>query len=251
MSAVPATSSFARGHARASRFGNAVRLVWRVQWKTGFPVIYAVLALITVVALRATPLSGYRELLLPAIQLGEYGTLALMLVAAHRYLERTEQSEVALLVTPLRRGEYVAALVLGSALLPTGIGVMVQAAALGPDWRLLYLPLPLLLTATFCGSLAVVLASRHYEFTSFLIGSFVPAITALSLPFLSYFGVVPRAAFVWMPTDAAIFAFANSVADAPAASVLALSIGALLLWNAILLAAATRSLDRSLRAGAA
>ena len=104
---------------RVTRFGNAVRLVWAVQWKTGFPVIYAMLAVITVVALRATPLEAYRELLLPAMQLGEYGTLALMLVAAHRYIENSEKSDLALLVTPLRRGEYVAALALGSALLPT------------------------------------------------------------------------------------------------------------------------------------
>jgi hypothetical protein len=250
VSAVAAPSRLAAEHARLLRFANAVRLVWRVQWKTGFPVIYAVLGVLTVVALRATPLSSYRELLLPAIQLGEYGTLALMLVAAHRYLERSEQSEMALLVTPLRRAEYVGALIVGSALLPTAVGVGVQAAALGPDWRILLLPLPLLLTSTFCGSLAVVLATRHDEFTSFLIGSFIPAIVVLSLPFFSYFDVLPRGAFFWLPTDAAIFAFATSVAASPSAAVLVLSLAALLFWNAVALLAATRALDRALRESA-
>jgi fluoroquinolone transport system permease protein len=228
------------------RFVNALKLVWTVQWKTGFPVVYALLAVLTVIALLATPLRAYRELLLPAMQLGEYGTVTLILVAAYRHLERTEKSEVALTVTPLRSHEYVAALALGSALVPTAVGIFVQAVALGPDWRLLYLPLPLLLTATFCGLLATVLAARHAEFTGFLIGSLIPAIAVLSLPFLSYFGVLPRAAFVWLPTDGAIFGFANSVAASPSVTMLALSVAALLFWNALALRAATRAFDAGL-----
>jgi fluoroquinolone transport system permease protein len=230
----------------ARRFANALRLVWSVQWKTGFPVIYAVLAVFSVIMLLATPLYDYRELLLPAIQLGEYGTVTLILVAAYRHLERNEKSEVALVVTPLRAGEYVAALALGSALVPTVVGIAVQAVALGPDWRLLYLPLPLLLTATFCGLLAIVLAARHEEFTGFLIGSLIPAMAVLSLPFLSYFGVLPRIAFAWLPTDGAIFGFANSVAAAPTVPMLALSVGALLFWNALALRSAARAFDAEL-----
>ena len=237
-------------NARARRFLNALRLVFKVQWKTGFPVIYALLAGLTVAGLRLTPLRDYRELLLPALQLGEYATLTLILVAAHRYLERNERSELALVVTPLRRGEYVAALALGSAIVPTVVGVGVQAGALGVDARLWYLPAPLLLTATFCGLLAIVLAARHDEFTGFLIGSLIPAMAVLSLPFLSYFEVLPRGSLVWLPTDGALFAFANSAAVTPTFTAFALSVAALAIWNAVALRAAARAFDAGLRASA-
>jgi hypothetical protein len=239
----------ARG--RMGRFLAALRLVWTVQWKTGFPVIYGTIAVATIAALRLTLLFDYRELLLPAIQLGEYGTISLSLVAAHRYLERNEKSEVALAVTPLRRGEYVAALVLGSALVPTVTGVAVQALALGPDTRLLFLSLPLMLTATVCGLFAVVLSARYAEFTSCLMGGLVPATIVLSLPFLSYFEVLPRIAFVWLPTDASLFAFANAVSETPSVGVFAVSVGVLLLWNAIAIVPATRAFDATLRASTA
>lgn len=230
------------------RFSNALRLVLAVQWKTGFPVVYVILAFVTVAALRLTPLVDYRELLLPALQLGEYGTLALLMVAAHRYLTINEKSEVALVVTPLRSGEYVMALALGSSLVPTAVGIGVQALALAPSWGLVWLAPPLLLTATFCGLAGVALSARHREFTSYLLGSFIPAMALLSLPFFSYFKVVPRAMLAWVPTDAGLAGFANSIATRPSLATLALSVGALLFWNAIALRAAANGFDRSVRA---
>ena len=139
----------------------------------------------------------------------------------------------------------VLALALGSSLVPTAVGIGVQALALSPGWGLLWLAPPLLLTATFCGLTGVALSGRHAEFTGYLVGSFIPAMALLSLPFFSYFGVVPRAALVWVPTDGGLFGFANSLAQEPKLATLCLSVAALLFWNVLALHAAARGFERS------
>jgi fluoroquinolone transport system permease protein len=193
------------------RIPKALRLFLLAQWRCRFPHVYLGLALLTVLGFRLAIPEQYAESLVPAFLLAEPGTLALTLVAAQAYLERGERSVTALAVTPLRSGEYVFALVLASALVATAAGTVIQGGVVGVDLRLLLLPFPLLLTASLAGFVGLGLSAHFSEFTRFLLMGLMPVMLVIQLPFLSYFELVPRPAFVWVPSDAALFSLANLV----------------------------------------
>jgi hypothetical protein len=215
---------------------SAVRLLLTVQARAGFLHVYAGVTILTVLIVRLALPTAWHAWAVPAILLGEYGTMGLFLTAAQRYLERIEGSDAALVVTPLQPREQVAAMVAAPALVATLSGIALFAAILGFDARTLLLLPPLALTATLAGALGIVLASRHAEFTRFLVAA-VPVVAVFSLPYLSYFGLTPRWSFAWLPWDAALFAFgALARGDAPGGSFgllvleLGLFAGVALLW---------------------
>jgi fluoroquinolone transport system permease protein len=229
------------------RAANAVRLFLLAQWRCRFPHVYLALAVPTVLAFRLAIPERYAESLVPAFLLAEPGTLALTLVAAQSYLERGERSVTALAVTPLRSGEYVFAVVLASALVATLAGMLIQGGVLGIDLRLVLLFPPLLLTATLAGLLGLGLSAHFSEFTRFLVGGLMPAMMVIQLPFLSYFELAPRLAFVWIPTDAALFGLANLARPDPALLHYALYAVLLLGYNVVAFRWARRSFQERVR----
>jgi hypothetical protein len=186
----------------------AVRLLLTVQRRAGFLHVYAGVTVSTAAIIRLGLPDSWHAWAVPAVLLGEYGTMGVFMTAAHRYLERIEGSEVALVVTPLEPREHVAAMIAAPALVATLAGVALFGAVLGVDGRALLLLPPLALSAILAGSLGIVLSSRFAEFTRFLVGS-MPVVTLFSLPYLSFFGLTPRWAFAWLPWDAALFCFAG------------------------------------------
>jgi len=198
------------------RVTRAMRLFLAVQYRSGFVQVYFGLALFTVILVRGFVPASFHRLVVPALLLGEYGTMGVFMVAAQSYLARGERSTLALSVTPLTSFERVASLVLSSGLVAVAAGVFVFAGIVGLDWRVALLVPPLLATTVLSGSVGLVIASRYSEFTRFLMGA-IPVVTVFSLPFLSLFGLVPRLTFSWLPWDAALFSFANLAADVPSA----------------------------------
>lgn len=190
------------------RFGNAVRLHLTIQYRSGFLQVYLALAVLSVVAVRLVLPFEWIPVVVPALLLGEYGTLGLYLVAAQRFLEREERSTAVLAVTPLELREQVAAMVVAPGLVAAAAGAVVFAGTVGFNGRLVLLLLPLLLTTFIAGCAGVILSSYVSGFTRFLLIS-IPVSALFHLPFLSYIGLTPRAAFVWLPWDASLFSFAS------------------------------------------
>jgi hypothetical protein len=195
-----------------SRFLNALRLFLLVQNRARFPLIYFGLAAVTVVFFRFGLSGEMASRLLPAFLLGEPGFLGFYLVAAQSYLERNEGSVTALQVTPLRGWEYVAAMVCASALVATGAGIFILLATFSwIDLRWTFLVLlcvpALFLTATLFGFVGFALSGYVSEFTRFIVAA-APVSLLIFLPMLSYFQLVPRWMFAWIPSDAALFSFA-------------------------------------------
>ena len=198
------------------RLQNAVRLLLAVQRRSGFLHIYFGLALWTVVIVHWLVPSQWHAMAVPTLLLGEYGTLGVFMVAGHRYLERIEGSNAALVVTPLTPREQVAAMLLAPGLVATLAGIIVHAGILGLDHRVALLLLPLFLTTLLAGAVGLILSSYTAEFTRFLLSS-VPVITVFCLPYLSFFDLTPRYLFAWLPWDAALFSFANVARPEPEA----------------------------------
>jgi hypothetical protein len=207
----------------------AVRLLLTVQRRSGFLHVYLGVAVATILAIRFGIPASWYPYAVPALLLGEYGTMGVFMTGAHRYLERIEGSNVALVVTPLTPAEQTAAMILAPALVATAAGSAVQIGVLGFDARALLLVPPLFLTAVLAGITGIVLSSRCREFTGFIIAS-VPVTTLFSLPYLSFFGAVPRWSFVWLPWDASLFSFGNLARPEPVLRVWGLLLAVLLLF---------------------
>ena len=193
--------------ASRGRFRSAVALFLTVQRRSRFPHVYLGTALATVVLLRFALPPALAPQLVPVLVVGEVMTLSLYLVAAHRYLEQNERSVTALVVTPLRSGEYLGALVLASALIASG--ALIHGAVLGVDRGFALALPPIFASALVFGLLGVVVSACFDEFTRFILGS-IPPFVVLGLPFLTYFGLLPRPATFWIPSDPALFALAAS-----------------------------------------
>lgn len=232
------TDSLAR--VRPRRLLSAVRLVLAVQRRSGFLHVYGGMTVATILIIRLALPESWYVWAVPAVLLGEYGTTGVFMTAAHRYLERIEGSNVALVVAPLEPREHVMAMILGPALVATISGTALFVAVLGFDGRAFWLAPPLWLTATLAGAVGIVLSSRHDEFTRFLVGV-IPVVTVFSLPFLSFFGFTPRWTFAWLPWDAALFSFANLAQPEPVASVFVVLVIELAVFAALGLVWAERS----------
>ena len=190
-----------------------VRLVLTLQARAYFPHVYLAVAVVTVAAFRLAVPEEWWTRLLPPLLLGEQGVVALTLVAAQIYLERNEGSVAALAVTPLRSAEYVAALVVASSVLPCLSRLILWAGLLGFDSRAVLVVAPLFLLSLLSGLLGLAVTGRFFQFTTFLLGGSVPAAGLLILPALSYFEIVPRWVFAWLPSDSALYAFAALTAS--------------------------------------
>lgn len=211
------------------RLVHATRLVMTMQWRSGFPQIYMGIALFAIVIFRALVPAEVIPLALPAFLFGEPGSLGILMVAAQRYMERGERSVVALAVTPLTSGEYVSALILGSALVPTAATAFVQLGVQGLDGRVVMVIPPLYLIAVVSGSIGLMLSTLFAEFTRFILGS-IPPIAIYSLPFLPFFGLAPAWTFKWIPSDSALVIFGMLARSEVHASAYIASLGLLALF---------------------
>jgi len=214
------------------RLLHAIRLVLTIQLRAKFPQIYVGIAILAVIVFRTMIPREVIPLALPAFLFGEPGSLGIMMVAAQRYMERGERSVVALAVSPLTGIEYVTALIVGSALVPTAATALIQLGVQGLDVRVALVIPPLLLIAVVSGSLGLMLSMVFSEFTRFILGA-IPPITIYSLPFLSFFGLAPLWAFKWIPSDSALVIFGMLARNEISAPTYVLSLGLLALFAAI------------------
>jgi hypothetical protein len=75
----------------------------------------------------------------------------------------------------------------------------------------------------------------------------MPAMVVIQLPYLSYFELAPRLAFVWIPSDAALFGLANLARPEPDPLHYLLYAALLLGYNVIAFRWARRSFQERVR----
>lgn len=199
--------------AGSAGLANAVRLALRVQAAARFPHVYLGVALVLALALRFG-LPQWIDLALPVLLLTEPGTLGVFLVAAHRFYDRNQRADAALLVTPLGEAAFVAAPVLATTVWGTAAGLLIQSVAHGVDSRLALLVVPLALSVALSGLVGWLVAGVFAEFTRFLLGS-VPAVLLFTLPVVTVVGVLPPEALVWLPSQWALSAFSELTRPTP------------------------------------
>lgn len=231
--------------ASAAGLANAVRLALRVQIAAGFPQVYLGVALALALALRFG-LPQWIEFGLPVLLLSEPGTLGIFLVAAHRFYDRNQRADAALLVTPLGEAAFVAAPVLATTVWGTAAGLLIQAVALGVDARLALLVIPMALSVALSGLVGWLAAGVFAEFTRFLLGS-APIVLLYSLPVATVAGLLPPLAFVWLPSQWALTAFSELAGTTPNTALLAACCAGLAAANALGMTLAVRVMRTRVR----
>ena len=182
------------------RLAAAVRWDATLQARHGFYAVTAVVVLVWVGILRLLPPVTRADpaALAPAFVVGNLQVTAFYFATALVFLERSQRALQALLASPLRPGEYLAAKALSLTLLATAENALLLVLVYGFRFEWGWL---LLGTAALSGIyvlLGLGIVARYPTFSGFLMPSVVYTF-ALTLPLLSYYGVVPAWLFAWHP----------------------------------------------------
>lgn len=169
----------------------------RVQLRNGFYAATAVVVVSSILLLRWLP-SDAAALLLPVVVLSNVLMNTFYFVGALLLLERIEGTFVAQSVTPLRDAEYLASKVGTLTLLSLIESLLVAAAVLGADPRLIGIAGGIVLSAVLFCLCGVAVVLRYESISEFLMPSVLYALL-LTLPVLGIFGVGSPAEYLPHP----------------------------------------------------
>ena len=169
----------------------------RVQLRNGFYFATALVVACSILLLRWLPAEA-AAVFLPVVLLQNVVVNAFYFVSALLLLERGEGTLVAQGVTPLRDDEYLASKLLTLVSLSLVESLLIAAAVLGLDGRLVLMALGITLAATVFCVAGVGLVVRYESINEFIMPSVLYTFL-LSLPLLGYFGLGPRAWYLPHP----------------------------------------------------
>jgi fluoroquinolone transport system permease protein len=166
-----------------TRFFSSLRKDAVLQYRGGFYVVGAAVALLYVAILSRIPADWpvNLPLIIPLALIVNVLITTFYFVAALVLLEKAEGTLAATAVSPLRAGEYLGAKVVSLAILALGENAAVLVLFYGTEFDTALLGLGLIMLCGFYTLVGFVAISRYDSINSFLIPSGV-AITALLLP---------------------------------------------------------------------
>ena len=172
---------------------------FRLQWRFGFFLVGAIVAVTTIGILRPF-VSAELAFLVPAFALGNLAVTTFYFAACLVLFEKGEGTLEALVVTPLRRSEYLASKALTLSTLATVETLLIIALVYPGDIH--WLPLA---AGTFAMSLVFVLIGflavvRYDSITEFLFPS-VLCVVVLSLPMIDSVGLWQSPLFYLLPSQ--------------------------------------------------
>ena len=182
------------------------RLLTALRWEAvlqargQFYALTAVVAVIWIVLVRLLPegMQTNPEAIAPAFISVNLQITAFYFVTALVLLEKSQGALRALVVSPLRPGEYLATKVLSLTALGTAENAIIVAAVFGwrAQWGWLLLGMALL--GAIYALLGLVVIARYDSINTFLMPS-AGIIFVLSAALLGYYGVVPPCTLAWHP----------------------------------------------------
>lgn len=167
-----------------TRLGVATANELRLQWRYGIYVAAAFVTAVWVALLRALP-AGAMATAVPVVVFADSAVIGLFFLAGGVLYEKDEGTQSALVVTPLRDGEYLAAKLVTLTALSVTVALVVAltARAIRPDAQLLAAGVLLLSPAVLL--VAYATAVRFDSITDYIVGVQLPLIP-LALPLLPH-----------------------------------------------------------------
>lgn len=198
-------------------------LEWRVERSDAVPVVLLGLAAVWSVVLVLVPVAAARAAT-PYVLFFETTAVAVTLVGALELRQRATGATAALLATPVRRGEYVAARLATLAVLTAGGVVLVLLAGRLGDRMATALPAAVLSGLVLLG-IGAGIAHRSSSFVGFLLAVPLPLVPLLGVPPAVAIGLFGGPVWYVLPTTGAL-ALLRGEAPYPAGVLL----GYLALW---------------------
>jgi fluoroquinolone transport system permease protein len=224
-----------------SRFGAALRTDVRLQLRHGFYVAGAFVAAIWIAILSQLPRDAVRAVL-PAFLFLNGLTTTFFFVAGLVLFEKREGVLQALVVTPLREGEYLSAKVATLTFLAMVEGLVIVALGWGTDFRVAPVVLGSLVIGVIYTLLGFVVVFRYDSINEFLLpGSAVVGL--VQLPVLSSLGIWDPAVFWLWPTQGALLLLQAGFAPL-GTSRWAFAVGSSALWMGLLAVLVRRAFRR-------
>ncbi len=185
-----------------SRLASAVRWDVRTQWRQGLYYAALFVALLWTALLFGTPPAA-RELFVPFVVFFDLSVFGFFFMAGILYLEKGEGVLQALVTSPLRRGEYLAAKVATLSLLAVLTSILMVLLLYGWQVNWLMLALGVGLNSWLLVLIGFILAVRYDGIGEFLMPSALYTIPT-QIPLLGYFDVWHSPLIYLVPTQPAM-----------------------------------------------
>lgn len=179
-------------------------MVWdaRLQFRYGFYYAGAFVAVVWMALFSQVP--GDLAVAMPVFLLGNMTLTTFYFIAGLVLLEKGQGTLAGLLLTPLRRGEYLLSKVATLALLAGLENVAIVLIGYGTNLNWLWLLLGLGLVAAIYVLLGFIAVSRFAAINEYLLPSGLITLV-LSLPLIDYFGLWSSFIFYLLPTYPPLF----------------------------------------------
>lgn len=231
-----------------TRLRTAVQLELRLQRRYGFLYAAAFSGLVWLAVL--LPLSTrLQDISAPFVVFGDLVIVGFFFIAGSLFFEKTDRSVFALVVTPLRFGEYLggklATLTALSVVLSLAIILPVHGVAFGVPTMLA----GVVLTTVLLLLLSFTTAVPYASITDWLVPSGFWLLLA-ALPMLHYSGLWEHPVLYLIPTQGSLILFGAAFGQlSPAVWEYGYAVAYQLLWIALLAVLARRAFDRFVVAG--
>lgn len=180
-----------------SRLGATVLVEARLQWRNGFYYASAFAVVASIVALRWLQANAI-DLLLPVVIFENVMLNSFYFVAGVILLEKAEGTRAVLVVTPLRRVEYIGSKVLTLAALSLVESLLISAGVQGVALPTLPLAAGIALSSALFTLFGIALVAPYSAINEFIMPSVVYTML-LSLPLLGWFGIGAAWWWLWHP----------------------------------------------------
>ena len=185
-----------------TRLNAAIRWDFRLQFRNGFYYAAAFVALLVIVILGQLQLSQeVLAILLPVVLLQNITINAFYFMAGLVLLEKGEGTLESLVVSPLRKGEYLGAKLVTLTLLSLVENCLIVLIVYGFQVNLPLLLAALILMSALFSLFGFIAVVRYDSINSFLFPSMF-MLLALSIPLLDYFGIWQTPLMYLHPTQA-------------------------------------------------
>jgi fluoroquinolone transport system permease protein len=185
-----------------NRLWAALRFDFAIQQRYGFVVASFFPVLVWLAVLMAFPLET-RLILLPLIIYLDLALVGFYFISGLVLYEKTEATLNALVITPLRFGEYLASKLISLTVLAISISLALLALSVGLGINLLWLMLGIMLMSLIALLIGFIAVAPFPSFSSYLIPSQLPALL-LYLPLIPAVGLFDSPLFYLLPTHGAL-----------------------------------------------
>lgn len=224
-----------------TRILSSMRWEIRLQFRHGFYYAAGFVAMLAILVLRQLPPELMAQAL-PVFVMGNMTLNTFYFMAALVLLEKDDGVLEGLVVTPLRRGEYLWTKLLTLIFLTVLENGIIVTAVVGLTYNPFWLLLGIGLMGFFYALYGFVIVARYDSINSFIFPSIFWTLP-LSLPLLQYLGLVQAPWMALHPMNASLQLLAGAFRPTTPAQA-ALDIGYGLLWLILIYQVALRAFDR-------